>query len=145
MTKKWDEHMAIIMRLYKEQNIPLHEVQTIMEQKHNFKASWVTTPSFYKLAQVELPPDSHLSTRAYRSRFEKWGIHKYNCRRKGSSDGQVHALPAAPLEGGESTAAVTPPVSPGNSDQPGTRSGPSNGPFCGLESQIYPISPGYAS
>lgn len=41
MTKKWDKHRDVIVRLYKEQNLPLHEVRKILEDKHQFKASCV--------------------------------------------------------------------------------------------------------
>lgn len=57
MTKKWDEHKAVIVSLYLEQSKPLHEVQRIMEEEHNFKASWVSisycihTPSRFFLSK----------------------------------------------------------------------------------------------
>ncbi|KAK3316165.1 Clr5 domain-containing protein [Apodospora peruviana] len=60
MTKAWDEHRGKIVGFYKEQNKPLHEVQRIMEKEYRFTAS----------------------TRAYRSRFDKWGIRKYSCRKR---------------------------------------------------------------
>lgn len=41
MTKKWDENKATIVSLYREQNKPLHEVQTLMEKEYGFKASCV--------------------------------------------------------------------------------------------------------
>jgi hypothetical protein len=41
MTKKWDDHKAIIVSLYREQNKPLHEVQMIMKRDYGFNASWV--------------------------------------------------------------------------------------------------------
>ncbi|KAK0709778.1 Clr5 domain-containing protein [Lasiosphaeria miniovina] len=63
MTKPWDEHRETIVRQYKEQKKPLHEVQRFMEEKHRFKAS----------------------TRAYRSRFDRWGVHKYTCRKRRGS------------------------------------------------------------
>ena len=42
MTKTWEEHREVIMRLYKEQNRPLSEVILIMESRYRFKASYVT-------------------------------------------------------------------------------------------------------
>ncbi|KAK3995798.1 Clr5 domain-containing protein [Cladorrhinum sp. PSN332] len=65
MTKPWDEYREIIIAEYKDQNKPLHVVQRTMEEKYGFKAS----------------------TRAYRSRFDKWGIHKYTHRQHGHLDG----------------------------------------------------------
>ncbi|KAK1832367.1 Clr5 domain-containing protein [Podospora conica] len=70
MTKSWEEHKEVIIEQYKEHNKPLHEVQRFMEDRHGFKAS----------------------TRAYRSRFDKWGVHKYSCRkRKGSEAEHGHS------------------------------------------------------
>ncbi|KAK4252470.1 hypothetical protein C7999DRAFT_36969 [Corynascus novoguineensis] len=63
MTKQWDKYREVIIAEYKDHNKPLHEVQRFMMQKHGFRAS----------------------TRAYRSRFDKWGIHKYSRRRRASS------------------------------------------------------------
>lgn len=39
MTKRWKEHSEVIKKLYRNENKPLHEVQRIMEQQYNFKAS----------------------------------------------------------------------------------------------------------
>jgi len=63
MTKQWDKYREVIIAEYKDQNKPLHEVQRFMKQKYGFRAS----------------------TRAYRSRFDRWGIHKYSRRRRASS------------------------------------------------------------
>ncbi|OIW25194.1 hypothetical protein CONLIGDRAFT_84464 [Coniochaeta ligniaria NRRL 30616] len=63
MTKKWEEHKATIISFYKEQHKPLHEVKRLMEEQYGFEAS----------------------VRAYRSRFDRWGVYKYNCRRPGGS------------------------------------------------------------
>ncbi|KAK0629144.1 Clr5 domain-containing protein [Bombardia bombarda] len=65
MTKSWEDHRETIVGEYKEQNKPLHEVKKIMEEKYSFKAS----------------------TRAYRSRLDRWGVHKYarGGRRRDSS------------------------------------------------------------
>ncbi|KAL8358673.1 hypothetical protein RB601_009858 [Gaeumannomyces tritici] len=62
MTKTWDKHKPAIVALYKAENRPLHEVQAIMRERFNFEAS----------------------IRAYRTRFGKWGLHKYNARRRHS-------------------------------------------------------------
>ncbi|KAL8393144.1 hypothetical protein RB595_003079 [Gaeumannomyces hyphopodioides] len=62
MTKTWDKHKPAIVALYKAENRPLHEVQTIMRERFNFEAS----------------------IRAYRTRFGKWKLHKYNARRRHS-------------------------------------------------------------
>ncbi|KAK5652715.1 hypothetical protein OQA88_9568 [Cercophora sp. LCS_1] len=60
MTKAWEDHKEAIIGEYKQRNKPLHEVQRIMEETHGFRAS----------------------TRAYRSRLDKWGVFKYSCRRR---------------------------------------------------------------
>ncbi|KAK2003481.1 hypothetical protein LX36DRAFT_696849 [Colletotrichum falcatum] len=60
MTKAWGEKRADITRLYIDENKTLNEVKTIMEQHHNFKAS----------------------TRSYRQQFDKWGLAKYNCKKR---------------------------------------------------------------
>ncbi|KAI1122001.1 hypothetical protein F5Y10DRAFT_255108 [Nemania abortiva] len=73
MTKPWDLHEATIKKLYAEHT--LAEVRQTMIDKYNFSAS----------------------TRAYRGRLIKWGVRKYNCRRRsdcasisaGSPDGSV--------------------------------------------------------
>lgn len=70
MTKKWDKHRDVIVRLYKEQNLPLHEVRKILEDKHQFKAS----------------------IRAFRTRLDKWGISKYNCQRRSSASSNNWAV-----------------------------------------------------
>ncbi|KAH6618097.1 Clr5 domain-containing protein [Chaetomium sp. MPI-SDFR-AT-0129] len=63
MTKQWDKYRGVITAEYKDQNKPLHEVQRFMAQKYGFRAS----------------------TRAYRSRFDRWGIHKYSRRQRSRS------------------------------------------------------------
>ncbi|KAL2264862.1 hypothetical protein VTJ83DRAFT_7372 [Remersonia thermophila] len=60
MTKQWDKYREIIVAEYKHNNKPLREVQRVMLQRYGFRAS----------------------TRAYRSRFDRWGIHKYSRRRR---------------------------------------------------------------
>ncbi|TLD06737.1 uncharacterized protein PgNI_08195 [Pyricularia grisea] len=63
MTKKWEKHRHRIKRLYIDDNKPLHEVQSIMREQQNFRAS----------------------TRAYRHRFMKWGLSKYSPQRRRTS------------------------------------------------------------
>ncbi|KAK2058966.1 hypothetical protein LY76DRAFT_39183 [Colletotrichum caudatum] len=60
MTKAWGEKRVEITRLYINENKTLNEVKAIMEQYHDFKAS----------------------TRSYRQQFDKWGLAKYNCRKR---------------------------------------------------------------
>ncbi|KAL2256857.1 hypothetical protein VTK26DRAFT_1022 [Humicola hyalothermophila] len=60
MTKQWDKYREVIIAEYKDQNRPLHEVRRMMMEKYGFRAS----------------------IRAYRSRFDRWGIHKYSRRRR---------------------------------------------------------------
>ncbi|KAI1166127.1 hypothetical protein F5B18DRAFT_607370 [Nemania serpens] len=80
MTKPWDLHEATIKKLYAENTLAV--VRKTMIEEHNFKAS----------------------TRAYRGRLVKWGMRKYNCRRRsdcssilsaGSQDGSMSGLDAA--------------------------------------------------
>lgn len=86
MTKAWDDHKDAIIDQYKDHNKPLHEVQRIMEERYRFKAS----------------------TRAYRSRLDKWGVYKYSCRkRNGSSSTNEDGL----LD--EDSAVLSPPPTPG--------------------------------
>ncbi|KAK4677259.1 hypothetical protein QC764_406980 [Podospora pseudoanserina] len=66
MTKPWEQYREIIIAEYRDNRKPLHEVKKLMEQQYRFKAS----------------------TRAYRSRFDKWGIQKYSRRRRGNSMGE---------------------------------------------------------
>ncbi|KAK4111402.1 hypothetical protein N656DRAFT_160538 [Canariomyces notabilis] len=60
MTKQWERYREIIIAEYKGQNKPLHAVQRIMKEKYGFKAS----------------------TRAYRSRLDRWEVHKYARRKR---------------------------------------------------------------
>ncbi|KZL81805.1 hypothetical protein CI238_01751 [Colletotrichum incanum] len=60
MTKAWREKRADITRLYIHENKTLNEVKAIMEEQHDFKAS----------------------TRSYRQQFDKWGLAKYNCKKR---------------------------------------------------------------
>ncbi|POS76221.1 hypothetical protein DHEL01_v205386 [Diaporthe helianthi] len=60
MTKEWLRYRSTILGLYKDQSKTLDEVRRIMKDEYGFEAS----------------------VRAYRSRFDKWGIHKYNCARR---------------------------------------------------------------
>ncbi|KDN61488.1 hypothetical protein CSUB01_00571 [Colletotrichum sublineola] len=74
MTKAWGEKRVDITRLYIDENKTLNEVKAIMEQHHDFKAS----------------------TRSYRQQFDKWGLAKYNCKkrtaRRRSQDTSGHQL-----------------------------------------------------
>ncbi|KAI0425911.1 hypothetical protein F5Y09DRAFT_320541 [Xylaria sp. FL1042] len=71
MTKPWDLHEDTIKKLYAENTLAV--VRKTMMERYNFKAS----------------------VRAYRGRLIKWGVRKYNCRRRddcgsistGSQDG----------------------------------------------------------
>ncbi|TQN72170.1 hypothetical protein CSHISOI_03341 [Colletotrichum shisoi] len=60
MTKAWREKRAYITRLYIHENRTLNQVKAIMEEDHDFKAS----------------------TRSYRQQFDKWGLAKYNCKKR---------------------------------------------------------------
>ncbi|GJC96618.1 hypothetical protein ColKHC_05444 [Colletotrichum higginsianum] len=60
MTKAWREKRAYITRLYIHENKTLNQVKAIMEEDHDFKAS----------------------TRSYRQQFDKWGLAKYNCKKR---------------------------------------------------------------
>ncbi|KAK3349424.1 Clr5 domain-containing protein [Lasiosphaeria hispida] len=90
MTKAWDDHREVIIGLYKEQNRPLHEVQRIMEEKHGFRAS----------------------TRAYRSRLDKWTVHKYSCRRRRNTNTATEMLSSV----SDNPAGLSPPPTPGPQD-----------------------------
>ncbi|KAK2029299.1 hypothetical protein LX32DRAFT_367219 [Colletotrichum zoysiae] len=74
MTKAWGDKRVEITRLYIDDNKTLNEVKAIMEQYHDFKAS----------------------TRSYRQQFDKWGLAKYNCKkrtaRRRSQDTSGHKL-----------------------------------------------------
>ncbi|KAI1101755.1 hypothetical protein F4804DRAFT_289574 [Jackrogersella minutella] len=61
MTKQWDVYEATIKDLYAENTLAV--VRQIMIERYGFKAS----------------------VRAYRGRLIRWGIRKYNCRKRASS------------------------------------------------------------
>ncbi|KAI1148916.1 hypothetical protein F4825DRAFT_464514 [Nemania diffusa] len=61
MTKAWELHEETIKKLYAENTLAV--VRRTMIDKYNFTAS----------------------TRAYRGRLIKWGVRKYNCRRRSGS------------------------------------------------------------
>ncbi|KAL0469920.1 Clr5 domain-containing protein [Neurospora intermedia] len=63
MTKQWEDHRHIIIREYKDNNKPLHEVKKFMEERYRFRAS----------------------IRAYRSRFDRWRVRKYTSRKRRDS------------------------------------------------------------
>ncbi|KAK3331981.1 Clr5 domain-containing protein [Cercophora scortea] len=73
MAKAWEDHKEVIVRQYQEQNKPLHVVRRFMEEQYKFKAS----------------------TRAYRSRFDRWGVHKYSCRKPRNTTAKSGKLSAA--------------------------------------------------
>ncbi|KAI1079924.1 hypothetical protein F5B20DRAFT_143773 [Whalleya microplaca] len=58
MTKQWDLHEATIKALYAEHTLSI--VRKIMIEKYGFRAS----------------------TRAYRGRLIRWGVRKYNCKKR---------------------------------------------------------------
>ncbi|KAK4150886.1 hypothetical protein C8A00DRAFT_17643 [Chaetomidium leptoderma] len=97
MTKQWEKYRETIIAEYKDLNKPLHEVRRVMMQRYGFRAS----------------------TRAYRSRFDRWGVHKYSrrrhmrsmsrSRRESISDGDLH--PQSPDMEDGSAQAATPVVS----------------------------------
>ncbi|KAI0553991.1 hypothetical protein F4679DRAFT_392333 [Xylaria curta] len=77
MTKPWDLHEATIKKLYAEKT--LSQVRKIMIEKYNFKAS---------------------------GRLDKWGVRKYNCRRR-SDCGSVSAGSPEGSMSGSDTASPT--------------------------------------
>ncbi|CAJ2505471.1 Uu.00g128650.m01.CDS01 [Anthostomella pinea] len=69
MTKPWELHEATIRELYAQHTLAV--VRQIMIERYNFKAS----------------------TRAYRGRLIRWGVRKYNSKKRsdrGSSSGSSH-------------------------------------------------------
>ncbi|KAK4454032.1 Clr5 domain-containing protein [Podospora aff. communis PSN243] len=110
MTKAWDDYKDAIIGEYKEHNKPLHEVQRIMEEKYRFKAS----------------------TRAYRSRLDKWGVYKYSCRkRNGSSGANDDGSPD------DDTPGLSPPRTPGQQ-----HTSPLSDPECpGTPGPMSPMTP----
>ncbi|KAI8944535.1 hypothetical protein F4801DRAFT_585329 [Xylaria longipes] len=83
MTKPWDAHEATIKELYAEKT--LSQVRKIMIEKYNFKAS----------------------TRAYRGRLDKWGVRKYNCRRRSDGGSTSAGSPEGSVSGSDITASPT--------------------------------------
>ncbi|ROW08276.1 hypothetical protein VMCG_03152 [Cytospora schulzeri] len=69
MTKEWPKYKDTILSLYKDQSKTLHEVRQIMRDDHGFEAS----------------------VRAYRSRFDKWRVNKYNIARRRSAPATMAA------------------------------------------------------
>lgn len=45
--EEWDSHRTVITRLYSEQDLPLREVQRIMESQYKFKATYVLERPFF--------------------------------------------------------------------------------------------------
>jgi hypothetical protein len=128
MTKQWDKYREAIIAEYKDQNKPLHEVQRVMMQKYGFRASYVNSRVVVsgswpaQLGRwlgkrvgrvVPLSDRCIYSTRADRSRFDRWGIHKYSRRRgrrESVSDGDVHPSPRQSPDIEESSSQETTPV-----------------------------------
>ncbi|KAI1205474.1 uncharacterized protein F4807DRAFT_279427 [Annulohypoxylon truncatum] len=79
MTKQWDMYEATIKSLYAENTLSV--VRQIMIDQYGFKAS----------------------VRAYRGRLIRWGVRKYNCRRRASSDSGGSANDGSFTSGSEST------------------------------------------
>ncbi|KAI3330023.1 hypothetical protein F4824DRAFT_355461 [Ustulina deusta] len=77
MTKPWELHEATIKKLYAENTLAV--VRKTMIDKYNFKAS----------------------TRAYRGRLIKWGVRKYNCRRRSDCASISAGSPDSSMSGSE--------------------------------------------
>ncbi|KAI0813100.1 hypothetical protein GGR55DRAFT_677423 [Xylaria sp. FL0064] len=77
MTKPWDLHEATIKKLYAEHTLAV--VQKIMMEKYNFKAS----------------------IRAFRGHLIKWGVRKYNCRRRSDCDSMSPGSPDGSTSGSD--------------------------------------------
>lgn len=69
MTKEWIRYKDTILKLYKDQGMTLDEVRRVMRVEHGFEAS----------------------VRAYRSRFDKWRVNKYNIARRRSATATMAA------------------------------------------------------
>ncbi|KAI0483506.1 Clr5 domain-containing protein [Xylaria cf. heliscus] len=95
MTKPWELHEATIKQLYAEKT--LSQVRNIMIERHNFKAS----------------------TRAYRGRLDKWGIRKYNCRRRSEGGSVSTGSPEGSLSGSDT---ASPTLSQHNVESPNSAS-----------------------
>ncbi|KAL2161981.1 hypothetical protein VTH06DRAFT_7766 [Thermothelomyces fergusii] len=91
MTKQWDKYREVIIAEYRDQNKPLHEVRRFMMEKHGFRAS----------------------TRAYRSRFDRWGIHKYSRRRR---EGSASPSRRNSISGGDTQRSPRPSPDPDDGD-----------------------------
>ncbi|KAK3898912.1 hypothetical protein C8A05DRAFT_37479 [Staphylotrichum tortipilum] len=99
MTKQWEKYREIIIAEYKGQNKPLHEVQRVMKQRYGFRAS----------------------TRAYRSRFDRWGIHKYSRRKRSESPSRRESvsdgdMPSSPRQSPDMEETSSPSTTPGVAD-----------------------------
>ncbi|KAI1422455.1 hypothetical protein F5Y12DRAFT_799575 [Xylaria sp. FL1777] len=77
MTKPWELHEATIKKLYAENTLAV--VRKTMIERYNFKAS----------------------TRAYRGRLIKWGVRKYNCRRRGDGGSISAGSPDGSVSGSD--------------------------------------------
>ncbi|KAI3324124.1 hypothetical protein HD806DRAFT_60993 [Xylariaceae sp. AK1471] len=97
MTKAWDSHEATIKKLYADNTLAV--VRKIMIEEHNFKAS----------------------TRAYRGRLIKWGVRKYNCRRRSDCGSVSCSSPGGSSSGSDtSSPTLSRPMNHGEARYPGT-------------------------
>ncbi|KAI0107694.1 hypothetical protein F4776DRAFT_644868 [Hypoxylon sp. NC0597] len=86
MTKQWDVYEATIKSLYAENTLSV--VRQIMIDQYGFKAS----------------------VRAYRGRLIRWGVRKYNCRKRSSSSssgGSAGSANEAGFSSGSETSSPT--------------------------------------
>ncbi|KAK3303509.1 Clr5 domain-containing protein [Chaetomium strumarium] len=120
MTKQWDKYREIIIAEYKDHNKPLREVQRVMLEKYGFRASFpIVTWFFFPSAPFPTPFPGiqkdllNQKTRAYRSRFDRWGVHKYSRRRRlrSTSPGRRESFcdGAAPDDDDSNSQAASPP------------------------------------
>ncbi|RSL75996.1 hypothetical protein CEP51_010364 [Fusarium floridanum] len=78
MAKPWNEHRAIITKLYIQEGRTLHDVRNIMKTEYNFEAS----------------------IRSYRQHFDIWNVGKYKCKKRELRRRQIQKraiLPSPPL------------------------------------------------
>ncbi len=56
MTKKWDDHKAAILDLYKERDMLLREVRQLMAGQYGSEASYTCRPSSHHSSVVDSRP-----------------------------------------------------------------------------------------
>ncbi|KAI1141888.1 hypothetical protein F5Y05DRAFT_374128 [Hypoxylon sp. FL0543] len=83
MTKQWEAYEATIKDLYAENTLSV--VRQIMIEKYGFRAS----------------------VRAYRGRLIRWGVRKYNCRKRSSSRSSGGSANEAGSSSGEDASSPT--------------------------------------